>query len=229
MSVAHDTMTRYIAVQERNMARILLLEDDEILSQTLTTILKLEGHEVCRARDGKEAYELTFSQSFDLYLLDVNVPMVSGFEVLRELRNAGDSTPAFFITALNDIGSISQGFDVGANDYIKKPFDLEEFLIRVRAALKSKETVIHVGEAAYNPLTAHITVAGIECDLSPVERAIFGVLVTHRGRSVEKERLFEVMEKPSDAALRVHVNRLKQKLGIVITNQRSVGYRLELS
>lgn len=211
------------------MARILLLEDDEILSQTLTTILEMDGYDVHRAREGRAVYELAFSQSFDLYLLDANVPMISGFEVLRELRNAGDTTPAFFITALSDIGSISQGFDVGANDYIKKPFDLEEFLIRVRAALKHKETVIYLGEAAYNPLTAQITVAGIECDLSPVERAIFGVLVSDKGRSVEKERLFAVMEKPSDAALRVHVNRVKQKLGVSITNQRSVGYRLELS
>jgi len=211
------------------MARILLLEDDAILSQTLLSILRGEGYDVYSAKDGIEAFDLTYAHPFDLYLFDVNVPVSSGFEVLRELRKSGDNTTAFFITALNDIGSIAQGFEIGANDYIKKPFDLDEFLIRVRAALKPKEMVIQLGEVLYNLATKHLSVAGVEYDLSPVERAIFEVLVIARGRSVEKERLFEVMEKASDAGLRVHINRLKQKLGITITNIRSVGYRLELS
>lgn len=210
------------------MARILLLEDDSILSQTLIDILQGEGYEVQRAKEGTEVYELTFNQSFDLYLFDVNVPNISGFDVLRELRKTGDTTTAFFITALNDIGSIAQGFEIGANDYIKKPFDLDEFLIRVCAALKPKEQSIVLGDALYNTVTSQITLSGNECDLSPVERAILEVMISDRGRSVEKERLFAVMEKESDAGLRVHINRLKQKLGVSITNIRSVGYRLEL-
>lgn len=210
------------------MVRILLLEDDSILSQTLVDILRSEGYDVECAKEGREVYELTYQRSYDLYLLDVNVPGISGFDVLRELRKTGDTTSAFFITALNDIGSIAQGFEVGANDYLKKPFDLDEFLIRVRAVLKPKEQCIVLGDALYNPLTSHLTVSGNECDLSPVEKAILEVMIADRGRSIEKERLFGVMEKASDAGLRVHINRLKQKLGISITNIRSVGYRLEL-
>lgn len=210
------------------MAWILLLEDDEILAQTLMTILHGEGHNVYRAKDATEAYELTYAHTFDLYLFDVNLPFASGFEVLRELRRSGDTTTTFFITALNDIASIAEGFDVGANDYIKKPFDLDEFLIRVRATLKPKETVIRLGDATYDCATGCVTVAGAESNLSPTEKALLGILVTDKGRTVEKERLFDAMEKPSEAALRVHMNRLKHKLGLAVTNIRSVGYRLEL-
>lgn len=211
------------------MALILLLEDDEILSQTLLSILRSEGYEAYRAKNATEVYELTYANQFDLYLFDVNIPFASGFDILRELRISGDMTTTFFITALNDIPSIAQGFDAGANDYIKKPFDLDEFVIRVRAALKPKELFISLGDALYNPVTSQITLWGNECDLSPVEKAILEVMISDRGRNVEKERLFDVMEKASDAGLRVHINRLKQKLGITITNIRSVGYRLELS
>lgn len=211
------------------MGRILLLEDDEMLSQTLLSILRAEGHEVYRAINGREAYELTFSTHYDLYLFDVNIPIFNGFEVLRELRNAGDTTPAFFITALNDIDSISQGFKAGANDYIKKPFDLEEFLIRVRAVLKRKEQVVIYRDIVFESVTKQVLINGLECDLSPVERMIFSLLIHQLGRTVSKDSFYEIMEKSSDAALRVHVNRLKQKLGISITNIRSVGYRLESS
>ncbi|MDD5156602.1 response regulator transcription factor [Sulfurimonas sp.] len=211
------------------MGRILLLEDDEMLSQTILGILRAEGHEVYRAINGREAYELTFSTHYDLYLFDVNIPIFNGFEVLRELRNAGDTTPAFFITALNDIDSIARGFKAGANDYIKKPFDLDEFLIRVRAVLKRKEKVVVYRDIVFESATKQVLINGLECDLSPVERMIFSLLIHQLGRTVSKDSFYEIMEKSSDAALRVHVNRLKQKLGISITNIRSVGYRLESS
>ncbi|MDD2357579.1 MAG: response regulator transcription factor [Thiovulaceae bacterium] len=211
------------------MAIILLLEDDEMLAQTITSILIIEGHDVHKASSGHEAYDLTFLNQYDLYLFDVNVPPPNGFKVLQELRNAGDTTTTFFITALNDINSISQGFEIGANDYIKKPFDLDEFLIRVRAALKRKQQVIHYNNIIFEPSTQQVYINNLECDLSPVERMIFSVLIQSIDRTVSKESFYELMDKPSDAALRVHVTRLKHKLGIDITNIRSVGYRLESS
>lgn len=209
------------------MPLILLLEDDEILAQTITSILCMEGYSVDKVSNGHEVYDLTFLNHYDLYLFDVNVPPPNGFEVLRELRKGGDKTIAFFITALNDIESISQGFDVGAQDYIKKPFDLDEFLIRVRAALKQKNQTIMYKNIVFEPDTLQVFINDFECDLSPVERTVFSLLIRNLDRTVSKEQFYEIMEKPSDAALRVHIVRLKHKLNIQITNIRSVGYRLE--
>ena len=211
------------------MATILLLEDDEMLAQTITSILIIEGHDVHKASNGQEAYDLTFSNQYDLYLFDVNVPPPNGFKVLQELRNAGDATTTFFITALSDIDSISHGFDIGASDYIKKPFDLDEFLIRVRAALKRKQQVIYYRNIVFEPSSQQVYINNLDCDLSPVERMMFSALIQNIDRTVSKESFYEIMDKPSDAALRVHVTHLKHKLGIDIANLRSVGYRLESS
>ena len=211
------------------MAVILLLEDDQILSQTIASILTIEGHNIHKASNCREVYELTFSNQYDLYLFDVNVPSPNGFEVLEELRGAGDRTTTFFITALSDINSISKGFDIGANDYIKKPFDLDEFLVRVRAALKRKQQIIYYSHIVFEPSSQQVYINNLECDLSPIERTIFSALIQSVDRTVSKESFYELMDKPSDAALRVHVTRLKHKLSIDITNIRSVGYRLESS
>jgi DNA-binding response OmpR family regulator len=214
-------------MDEKVMAKILLLEDDEILSQTIITILHSEGYEVSKATNGREAYDLTFAYPFDLYLFDVNVPESNGFEVLRELRKSGDETVAFFITALSDIQSVSQGFESGANDYIKKPFDLDEFLIRIRAVLKRKNQSVVYGDIVFEPLSRAVYKNGVECDLSPVERMVFALLIQSVDRTVSKESFYEIMEKPSDAALRVHITHLKHKLNMRVSNIRSVGYRLE--
>ena len=209
------------------MSLILLLEDDEILSQTIISILLNEGYEVHKASSGQEVYNLTFSNRYDLYLFDVNVPPPNGFEVLRELRKSGDKTVAFFITSLSDIHSIAQGFDVGANDYIKKPFDLDEFLIRVSAALKRRQLTIMYKNIVFEPNTLQVFSNDLECNLSPVQRTIFSLFMNNIDRTVSKELFYEMMDKPSDAALRVHVNHLKNKLNLQISNIRGVGYRLE--
>ena len=114
------------------MAKILLLEDDEMLSQTIAGALESEGYEVTCAKNGEEAVDITYDEQFDLYLLDVNVPFISGFDLLNELRGAGDKTPAFFVTALNDIDSMSQGFDAGCDDYLTKPLNKKRLLETVR-------------------------------------------------------------------------------------------------
>ena len=103
------------------MMKILLLEDDQILCASLKEFLELDGYSVDIAHRGPEVFDLTFSKTYDLYILDVNVPEVDGFDVLSALKDAGDTTPAIYITALTDIISISRGFKIGAEDYIKKP------------------------------------------------------------------------------------------------------------
>jgi len=118
------------------MLKILLLEDDKVLSETLSELLESENFEVTCVDDGEMALDMTFMKHFDILLLDVNVPFINGFELLKSLRESGDVTPAIFITALTDVVSLSQGFEVGADDYIKKPFDFDELLVRINALIR---------------------------------------------------------------------------------------------
>src|SRR3990167_6939665 len=106
--------------------RILLLEDDLVLGQTLVELLVSEGYSVTLAKGGDEAVDATYENRFDLYIFDINVPDINGLELLKSLRDADDKTPTVFISALVDLGSISKAFEVGAEDYIKKPFFPQE-------------------------------------------------------------------------------------------------------
>jgi len=113
--------------------KILLLEDDLILGETLEEMLQEAHYDVLWVKDGEEAAEATFDTIYDLYILDINVPKINGFQLLEELRAAGDNTRVIFISAMSDMASISKGFRLGADDYLKKPFFPEELLVRIDA------------------------------------------------------------------------------------------------
>lgn len=209
------------------MYKILLLEDDEILAQTLHELLEMQGYEVLRANDGNIALDLTFEHTFDLYLLDVNVPFLNGFDFLEELRQSGDETTAFFITALKDIESLSKGFQVGADDYIKKPFDFNELLIRIKAKLKLDSHMLSYKELTYNIQTHELKKNNKIVNLPQIDKEIFLLLLKNCGNIVNKNLIFDLMEKPSDGALRVHITKIKKLLDVDIVNIRGQGYRLE--
>jgi DNA-binding response OmpR family regulator len=209
------------------MSRILLMEDDEVLSATLFDILKDEGYDVTLAKDGESALEATYAETYDLYLLDVNVPLINGFDFLNSLRESGDETPAFFITALRDTVSLSQGFDSGADDYIKKPFEIDELLVRIRALMKRRYGGMVYNDVVYDPVRKEIKKADKVVDLPNLEKAIFDLFMKNIGNTVTKEQFYDVMEQPSDMSLRVHISQIKKRLGLEITNIRGVGYRLE--
>ena len=116
--------------------KILLLEDDINLSETIEEFLYDEGYEVVCVYDGISAEEKIYEQKFDLLLLDVNVPGINGFELLKKIREEGNETPAIFITSLNSTDDLSSGYESGCDDYIRKPFALKELLLRVQTILK---------------------------------------------------------------------------------------------
>jgi len=210
------------------MPKILLLEDDNVLSSTLIEILKDAGYEVDLAKDGIEAAEFSFDNSYDLYIFDINVPGIGGLELLEDLRNSGDDTPTIYISALIDLESIAKGFEVGGDDYLKKPFLPEELLIRVDARLKEHPHDRLVYEdVTYHPATKEIYKDGKIISLGSVQFKIFDSLMHNIGKVTHKEMLLELLENPSDTALRVAVVKLKQKLDIEITNVRGLGYILE--
>ena len=209
------------------MYKILLLEDDEILSRTLKELLEAKKYEVLIAKNGNIALDISYEQDFDLYLLDVNVPFLNGFDFLKELRDSGDKTPAFFITALRDIKSLSLGFSSGADDYIKKPFDFDELLIRIDAKLKVSDSKLTYKDITYNTLDDTITIDSKPIEIPLIDKKIFLLFLKNRGKIVDKNSIFEIMDKPTDLALRVHISKIKKKLMVSISNIRAQGYRLE--
>ena len=209
------------------MSKILLLEDDYLLSETLKSLLMGEGYEVVHADDGEEALSYSYENSFDLYLFDINVPLLNGLDLLKLLRESGDTTPAFFISAYKDIQTITKAFDSACDDYIKKPFEFDELLVRIKAHILKKNPVLTYGSMVYDLLNKRIFQKEKEVDLGFVEKEIFDLLMRNMGQTIFKEHFFDVMEKPSDVALRVHITKLKQRFSLQIINVKGIGYRLE--
>lgn len=207
--------------------KILLLEDDKILSETLKELLTQESYTVDTVFNTSEAEAFSFEHCYDLYIFDINLPDGDGIELLSSLRNAEDLTPTIFITALTDIAVIAKSFKLGAMDYIKKPFEPEELLIRIEA--KFKKHTITYRHINYDPVSHIARIDGKIIDLPNVQTRIFEKLLKHQGNIVTKEALYECLEHPSDAALRVALTKIKQKLRIDIINIRGRGYLLEES
>ena len=217
------------------MSNILLLEDDVVLSETLAELLEHEGFKVTRAKDGEAALEHTFLKQFDLLLLDVNVPYLDGFELLKSLRESRDTTPAIFITALTDIASLSHGFDIGADDYIKKPFDFDELLVRIKVLLRkyyhTQNEVIKVGDFHFNILKDELYRGELFVTLSPYELHLTRLLFQNLDKTVLKEDIlnsFNDGKEMSEGSLRVYINKLR-KTGLLITTVKGLGYRLASS
>ncbi|WP_456431638.1 response regulator transcription factor [Nitratifractor sp.] len=208
---------------------ILLLEDDYNLAESLRDYLELEGHRVESVASGEAVFDRTFERRFDLYILDINVPDVDGFEVLRFLKEADDTTPAIYISAMSDIASIARGFDLGAVDYLKKPFDPEELVLRIRRFFPERERgTIRYGSFRFDPDTGEVhTDEGERYVLGEVQRRILGTLLRRIGEVVPYDELMEAMEHPSTNGLRVTIAKLKKKLPLAIEAVRGVGYRLE--
>jgi DNA-binding response OmpR family regulator len=206
--------------------KILLLEDDTVLLETLVEMLTEHGFSVTAVLCASQAIETTFENNYDLYLFDINLPDMSGIELLQSLKEADDQTPTIFISANVDMETIAKGFEVGAEDYIKKPFVPEELLIRLNAKLANKIVIKHQN-ISYNIISQDILIDGEKIYLSYAQFRLFDILFKNIGRTVNKDTLLEVSEYGSDNALRVAIKKLKTIFGIEIKNIRGLGYTIE--
>lgn len=213
--------------------KILLLEDDLLLAETLTDLLEDNDYEVSHVPNGQEALNTTFNEKFNIYLLDINVPLIDGLTLLKELREAKDTTPAIFLTSHKDKEMLKNGFLSGGDDYITKPFDTDELLLRVNALIKrtkaDKKECINL--LCHDELHKTFFYNKVELDLSKKEYDLLLLLVQHVNRVVPKElitaELWHSSESGSDGAIRVYINRIKQLLPhMKIENIRSIGYKL---
>ncbi len=207
--------------------RILLLEDDRALGETIKELLEENGYGVDWVRDGAEAAELSYDNGYDLYIFDINVPELDGYELLEGLRAADDRTPAIYISAMVDIEAIAKGFDAGADDYIKKPFFPEELLIRAKAKLGAKKGVLKFADIELDSEARIVRKSGEIVPLGEVQLCLLRLFLEHRGQVVDRDRLMECLEHPGPSALRVAISKLKEKTGLEFKNVRGVGYALE--
>ncbi len=207
--------------------KILLLEDDALLAESLKEYLEMEGYIVDSVQSGEEVFDRTFDEKYDLYVLDINVPDINGLEVLSALKDADDPTPAIYISAMRDVDSISKGFQAGAVDYIKKPFDPEELLVRIEHHLSPKEETINYCGLLYYPKNGKVIKEEKTFYLSEIQKNIFDRLLLSMGDIVPSDELMDFLDRPSPNALRVTMTKLKKKLDIDIKNIRGQGYTLE--
>ena len=216
---------------------LLILEDNRLLSETLEDFLSEYGFACTLAYNGQDALKICYEERFDLYLLDVNVPYISGFEFLKELRKAGDKTPAIFVTSYNDKTSVLEGFNLGGDDYIKKPFDLDELLMRIKAVIArtkgDEESIIPINaDYALNTERKRLLYRNAELDVHLKDFELLTLLVQNRGKVVTKEMIYDVLwsssEEINEGSIRVYINNLKKIFGKEsISNIRGIGYRFE--
>jgi len=208
------------------MNRLLLLEDDPNLSKTLRKYLKLNGYDVDWAKNGEEAMDLSYENGYDLYLFDINVPLINGVDLLTELRHAEDFTPTIIISAMVDISSVTKGFIAGADDYVKKPFDPEELLIRIKAKTASLKKRLTFRDFEIDLQSKEIKYKNEILYLGSVQKNLLLSLIQNYPNPVTREELMLLLDKPSDLALRVNIAKLKKRLDIKIQTIRGVGYKI---
>ena len=215
--------------------RILLVEDDPMIGESVVEGLKSEGYAVDWVRDGKEAELSIAATPYSLVLLDLGLPRRDGIEVLKGLRERRVDVPVLVITARDTVSDRIKGLDAGADDYLVKPFDLDELSARVRALVRRAagraEPVIERGPLVINPATREVTWHGAVVALSAREYALLAALAERPGlvlsRAQLEEKLYGWNEAVGSNAVEVHIHNVRKKLGDgVINNVRGLGYTL---
>ncbi|WLI87891.1 response regulator transcription factor [Massilia sp. R2A-15] len=214
--------------------RLLLVEDDVMIGEVVLDLLRAEHYAVDWVKDGEMAdTALVQSQAYDLVLLDLGLPRKDGLEVLRSMRARKDRTPVLVATARDAVGDRIAGLDAGADDYVLKPYDLDELLARIRALLRRSagraEPVFEYKTISVNPATREVTVAGVPATLSAREWAVLEALIARPGavlsRAQLEEKLYSWRDEVSSNAVEVYIHGLRKKLGSeLIQNVRGVGY-----
>ena len=220
--------------------RILLIEDDPTISEIVTEFLDENGYEVIAVLDGNDAVDKAYEEYFDAFIFDVKVPSKNGFDVLKELRDSKKDAPAIFITSLSSVDDLSQGYDAGCDDYIKKPFELKELQLRLKKLIERSFAIGKDDKILLNTLWSFEPTSGkLISDhesffLTKKETKILNTLLAHRGKMVTHEQIIQSAWDYNDEAteenLRTHIKKLRKILGKdMIQNIRKQGYLLALS
>ena len=215
--------------------RLLLVEDDPLLGEGVKLALAQEGYTVDWLRDGQQALRALATEEFNLVILDLGLPGLDGIEVLSRTRKKGITTPILILTARDAVPDRVTGLDRGADDYLPKPFDIQELAARLRSLLRRKQgrsqpLLVH-GDIQIDPATQLLSQAGQTINLSQKEFIVIRYLMEHKGCPISRSRLEDQLygwdREIESNALEVHIHKLRKKLGSsVIKTVRGVGYKL---
>lgn len=227
--------------------KILLAEDEATLSTIISETLEDEEYEVIAVTNGVDGLAAFRSDHPDIVIADVMMPRMDGFEMARHIRNTDPDVPLIFLTALSSISDIETGFDIGADDYLKKPFKMRELILRIRALLKRRNTIIReempekndiqIGEYVFDAIGNRLTRGSHVIELSRIEAMILLFLVNHRGMTVRSSELMEFVWQHDDYynrnSLHGYIHKLRKHLhhdpNVSIINLRGIGYRLAIT
>ncbi len=216
--------------------RLLLVEDDKALGEGLRLGLRQEGYTVDWLQDGASAVHALLSETFDLLVLDLGLPRLSGIQVLQQLRKSGSALPVLILTARDATEDRIAGLDAGADDYLIKPFDLDELKARLRALLRrsagrAELRIEHAG-VSLDPSSQQVTYQGKAVPMTPKEYLLLHELLSQPGKVLTRERLAQSLygwdEEAESNTLEVHIHHLRKKLfNNLIRTVRGVGYLVE--
>lgn len=215
--------------------RLLLAEDDAMLGTSMHKALKMAGFHVDWVRDGVAAQTSVREQTYDALLLDIGLPQLDGLQVLQHMRKTGQHLPVLIVSARNTVDDRISGLNFGADDYITKPFDLNELIARIHALIRRNkgrsQPTLAVGALSLDPIRREALLNGQALDLSQREFDVLHHLMEHPGAVLSREqleqRLYGWQEEVASNAIEVHLHHLRRKLGSTwIKNVRGVGYKL---
>ncbi|MDE7217919.1 MAG: response regulator transcription factor [Helicobacter sp.] len=218
-------------------AKILLVEDDPFLAEMVEEFLGEEGYDVCVCGNAKIALQLALEESFDVWILDIKLPSGDGFSLLQTLRKKGIATPAIYTTSLGSIQDLQKGFESGCDDYLRKPFELKELLLRIQKILQASFSTAHsLCEDLGNGLQFFYAKKALfraqqKIPLTGKETDLLALFLQNKNRFMSYEEIFAHLwgfETPSEMSLRAYVKHLRALLGKdKITNHRGRGYCYE--
>lgn len=216
--------------------RLLLVEDDRAVGQGIRVALGSEGYTLDWLQDGASALHALRSERFDLLLLDLGLPRLDGIDLLRQIRAEQQSLPVMILTARDGTPDRIAGLDAGADDYLVKPFDVDELKARIRALLRRSQgraqPLLQHGQISLDPATQQVSFNGVEIAMTPMEYQLLHQLMIRPGKVVTRERLSSTLygwqDKVESNTLEVLIHNLRKKLSAeLIRTVRGVGYRIE--
>lgn len=213
------------------MHKILLLEDDLNLRDTIEEELEEAGFNITSTDKSDDVLDLTYEEKFDLYLFDVNVIGMNGFKLLEALREAGDETPTIFLTSKNKTNDVIEGFNVGASDYLKKPFDIDELIARMLRFLKTKKSYKISESVSYLPESYEVIHEEKHILLNQKDAQILEYFLNHKNQVISKEQILDDVyegEYITDSTFRGYIKKIKSAIGEEhLRNIRGQGYIFE--
>lgn len=214
--------------------KILLLEDDLFICEQLKDYFELEGHKLDFYANGKELLDNAVLSAYDIFLFDINTPVINGFETLKLIRKDGIETPVVYITAQDDIDHIKKGFELGCNDYLKKPFLLEELEIRINAILhkNANDDKVKISpNYAFDVKNMNLYFKGDLVKLNKQEKSLLYILVKNIGLTIDPNTIKDYVWDEKDVCdntLRTQIKKIREKLNEnFIINVRNIGYKIE--